>query len=424
MTATTSRTLSTDSVDAGLPAVSMRVPFVDLRALHDEQRPMIMQALLDVIDESAFVGGRHVVEFETAFARYSGAPHAIGVASGTDALILALRGIGVTAGDVVITVPNTFMATVEAIVQAGAAPRFVDVDASTRNLDPDLLQEYLTDHCQRDAGGTVREKGTGRRVAAVIPVHLYGLMADMPRITAIADDFGIEVIEDACQAHGAQVHDSGHGWRGAGTIGRAGCFSFYPGKNLGALGDAGAIVTGDGDLAARMRVLRDHGQRERYLHVSADGINGRLDGLQAAALRVKLDKLDEWNDRRRAVAGWYGDALGDVQLCRPCEPEGWRHVYHLYAIQVPRRDEVRAALQKHGIETGLHYPIPLHLQPGLDHLGLSAGSYPVSESLARSTLSLPMHPHLTEEQVQYVCEALRAATERNQGEDIRGLAAS
>ena len=385
----------------------MNVPFVDLRAQHDEVRPAIEEVLRDALDKSAFIGGPRVASFEEAFARFCGAAYAVAVASGTEALELALRAVGVGPGDVVITVPNTFIATVEAALQLGAIPRFVDIDPTTYNLDPEQLRAYLTEHCERDAQGTLRERAGGLRVAAIIPVHLYGLPAEMSSILALAGEFGLEVVEDACQAHGAAYRLAGDRWVKAGTLGRVGCFSFYPGKNLGAIGEAGAIVTDDAEVAGRVRVWRDHGQSERYVHVSAEGVNGRMDAIQAAVLELKLGRLAVWNARRRAAAGWYAEELGGMGLQLPVEPEGTRHVYHLYVVRVPDRERVRSELERRGIQTGLHYPIPLHLQPAFARLELPPGSYPVSEAAASEILSLPMYPHISREQVAYACHQLR-----------------
>ncbi|MDQ3927910.1 MAG: DegT/DnrJ/EryC1/StrS family aminotransferase [Chloroflexota bacterium] len=385
----------------------MNVPFVDLRAQHDELRPAIEAVLRDALDRSAFIGGPRVTSFEDAFAHFCGAGQAVAVASGTDALELALRAVGVGPGAIVITVPNTFIATVEAVVQLGAVPRFVDIDPVTYNLDPERLRAYLVEHCERDPKGTLCERDTGLRVAAIVPVHLYGLPAEMSSILALAREFGIEVIEDACQAHGAEYRlDEGH-WAKAGTLGHIGCFSFYPGKNLGAIGEAGAIVTDDTDVAAQVRLLRDHGQSERYVHVTPHGVNGRMDAIQAAVLEIKLGQLQTWNARRREAAGWYADDLQAVGLQLPIEPEGMRHVYHLYVVRVPERDRVRAELDQRGVQTGLHYPVPLHLQLAFARLELPPGSYPVAEAAASQILALPMYPHISREQVAYVCQQLR-----------------
>lgn len=387
----------------------MQVPFVDLRAQHAELREAIEQAFARALDESDFVGGPTVAAFEAAFARFCGVRAAVGVASGTDALELALRAVGVGPGDVVVTVPNTFIATVEAFHQLGAQPRFVDIDPVTYTMDPELLRAYLVERCTRDGAGVTRERGTGPRVAAIIPVHLYGLPADMAPILALAAEHDIPVIEDACQAHGAAYRLPDGRWLASGSMGRAAAFSFYPGKNLGALGEAGAVTTDDPALAERVRLLRDHGQRERYVHVIPDGVNARLDAIQAAVLRLKLERLEDWNERRRQVAAWYGEELAGTGLQLPFEPDGRRHVYHLYVVRVPQRERVRTALAERGVQTGLHYPIPLHRQPAFAFLEIGEGAYPRAERAAAEVLSLPMHPHLTREQVAYVAEALRRA---------------
>ena len=383
------------------------VPFVDLRAQHDELRHEIEAAFGQALDESAFIGGPRVASFEEAFARFCGAAHALAVASGTDALELALRAVGVGPGDLVVTVPHTFIATVEAFHQLGAVPRFVDIDPVTYNMDPVQLRAYLVEQCGRDRYGVLRERATRLRVAVVLPVHLYGLPAEMASILALAEEFGFEVIEDACQAHGAEYRLPDGRWVRAGAMGRAGCFSFYPGKNLGALGEAGAVITDDTDLAARVQILRDHGQSERYLHVSADGVNARMDAIQAAVLEIKLGRLAEWNERRRQAAAWYAEELAGTGLRLPVEPEGTRHVYHLYVAGVPDRDRVREELTRHGVGTGLHYPIPLHLQPAFAHFELGPGSFPESERAAAEGLSLPMYPHITRDQVAFVAARLR-----------------
>jgi dTDP-4-amino-4,6-dideoxygalactose transaminase len=387
----------------------MDIPFVDLRAQHDELRDAIESAFRRALDDSGFIGGPRVVAFEEAFARFCGAAHAVAVASGTDALELALRAAGVGPGDLVVTVPNTFIATVEAFHQLGAAPRFVDIEPTTYTIDVERLRAYLAEQCERDRHGVLRERATRQRVAAVIPVHLYGLPADMGPILALAEEHGVQVIEDACQAHGAEYRLPDGRWRRAGTMGRAGCFSFYPGKNLGALGEAGAVVSADAALAGQVRLLRDHGQREKYLSVTADGVNARMDAIQAAVLEVKLARLAEWNERRRQAASWYAEELAGTGLALPLEPEGARHVYHLYVVRVPERDRVRDALARQGVSTGMHYPIPLHRQPAFAHFELGPGSFPETERAAAEILSLPMYPHLTRAQVAYVADCLKRA---------------
>lgn len=387
----------------------MKIPLVDIRAQHDEVRQEIEEAIRDIIDHSSFIGGAYVEGFERDFGTYCGTRHAVGCASGTDALRLALMAAGVRPGDEVITVPFTFIATVEAIAQVGAHPIFVDIDAATYTMSPIQLKEYVDTGCDSDAGRRLVSRGSSRPITALIPVHLYGMCADMAPILAAAEQYGLKVVEDACQAHGA-TYQLNSDTRRAGAMGHAAAFSFYPGKNLGAMGDAGALVTDDPRIAETARVLRDHGQRERYIHVSPDGWNGRLDALQAAILSIKLRRLDEWNERRRQVARWYNERLsGDERVALPLEPAYGKHVYHLYVVRVPDRDAVREYLSKEGVSTGLHYPIPLHLQEAYRHLGLPEGTFPESEAAARSVLSLPMYPHLTEEQVDTICASLKEA---------------
>jgi dTDP-4-amino-4,6-dideoxygalactose transaminase len=329
--------------------------------------------------------------FEAEFAAYLGAPHAVGVGNGSDALELALQGLGIGAGDTVVTVPFTFAATLEAIVRVGARPLLVDV-ADDLTLDIDATAAAF-------AAADVR---------AVIAVHLYGQPADMERLMPLARRHGVAVIEDAAQAHGAWCSVAGVRRR-AGTIGDAGCFSFYPTKNLGAMGDAGALVTTSDDLAARVRLLAAHGEASKYTHVIPNGRNSRLDALQAAVLRVKLPHLDAWNARRRAVAARYDDGLAGLPLTLPRTRAGVEHVHHQYAPRSRARDRLLAALGARGIGTGIHYPKALHLQPGYAGLGHAPGSFPVAEAAANEVFSLPMSPFLGDAQVDEVIAAVRAA---------------
>ena len=389
----------------------MSVPFQDLWLQHEPLAASIEAAFRAALEESAFIGGARVESFERAFAHYCGAEHAVALASGTDALELALRVVGVGPGDVVVTVPNTFIATVEAAIQLGATPRFVDIDPTTFNMDPEQLRAYLHERCERGPDGVARERGTGLRVAAILPVHLYGLPAPMAPIRELGREIGIEVIEDACQAHGAEYRLPDGRWVKAGTLGRIGCFSFYPGKNLGALGDAGALVTDDPELARRVRLLREHGQSARYVHVSPDGVTARMDAIQAAILEIKLGRLDDWTAARRRVAAWYDEELAGLDLRLPTEPSDGRHVYHLYVVRTPNhdRDAVRARLAERGVATHLHYPVPLHRQAALAHLELGPGSFPEAERAAAEIISLPMFPHLSRPQVAYVARQLGEA---------------
>lgn len=363
----------------------MPIPFLDLKAHHDPLRAEINAAIQEVIDHSAFAGGPFVARFEEDFAAFCDCPYAIGVGSGTEALWLALLGLGIGAGDEVITVPSTFMATAEAISYTGAKPVFVDIDEQTYTMDPALLKRAITP-----------------RTKAIIPVHLFGQMADMDPILDIAKRYGLYVIEDACQAHGAEYQK-----RKAGSLGTAGCFSFYPGKNLGAWGEAGAVTTHSQELCRKIQTLRDHGQSRKYHH-SLVGWNCRMDGIQGAVLRVKLKYLAQNNARRRANARLYEKLLGGLEeVITPREADYGKHIYHLYAVRVRNRDEVLQALTQQGIGCGIHYPIPVHLQEAYQHLGLGQGSFPVAERCAAEFLSLPMFPELTTEQVTQVVAAMK-----------------
>jgi dTDP-4-amino-4,6-dideoxygalactose transaminase len=364
----------------------MHVPFLDLRAQHDPLRAELLAAIGEVIDRSAFAGGPMVAMFEEDFAPYCQTRTAVGVGSGTEALWLALLAMGIGHGDEVITVPNTFIATAEAISWCGATPVFVDVDEQTYTLDPQQLERAITP-----------------KTKAVIPVHLYGQMADMDPIMEIAHRRHLLVIEDACQAHGAEYKG-----RRAGSIGHAGCFSFYPGKNLGAWGEAGAVVTNDQTLADKIRILRDHGQQTRYHH-SCIGWNARMDGIQAAVLRVKLKGLDCGNAARRAHALRYEELLtGQNDLTLSLAAKYGLHAYHLYVVRVPERDRVIKALAGRGIACGIHYPKPVHRQDAYRSLGLGLGSFPVTERCAGEVLSLPMFPELTPQQIEAVARELKA----------------
>jgi len=365
----------------------MRVPFVDLARCHDRIRADIRAAMDPVIAQSSFVGGPCLTEFEASFASYCGVRLGVGTSSGTSALRLALVACGVGHGDEVITTPNTFIATAEAISQVGARPVFVDVERETGNIDVGLIRDRIT-----------------AKTRAVIPVHLYGCPCDIAGVTgAVAEDH-IAVIEDACQAHGAEYRVAGR-WTRAGSQGRAGCFSFYPTKNLGAFGEGGIVVTDDPGVAHRISMLRDHGQSDKHVH-AVEGSNERLDSLQAAVLRVKLEHLDDWNNQRRALAEKYDKLLAGapVSTCPP-GPE-CRHVYHLYAIRTEKRDALQEFLKSKGVGTAIHYPTPIHLQPAYKHLGYRPGDFPVAESWAREILSLPMFVGLRDEEIEYVAAAV------------------
>ena len=363
----------------------MKVPFLDLTAHHQPIREQLDAAIRDVIDSNAFAGGPFVAAFEREFAQYCGSSFGIGVGNGTDALWLSLLALGVGPGDEVITVPSTFMATAEAISFCGARPKFVDIDEQTYTLDAGLLESAITP-----------------RTKAIIPVHLFGQCADMDPIIEIASRHGIPVVEDACQAHGALYKG-----RKAGSLGATGCFSFYPGKNLGALGEAGAIVTNDKELAGKIQVLRDHGQHRKYHH-SCVGWNARMDGIQGAVLSVKLKQLDVCNVRRHSHGLLYDQLLGDAEeIITPFEAPHNRHVYHVYAVRVKNRDAIMQALGEKGISCAIHYPIPVHLQEAYQFLGYKEGSFPVAERCAEEFLSLPMYPELTKGQIHAVAQELK-----------------
>ena len=362
----------------------MKVPFLDLKAHHAPLIDEFDGAIREVIESSAFAGGPFVERFEQEFAAYCGSKYAIGVGNGTDALWLALLAFGIGEGDEVITVPNTFVATAEAIICCKAQPVFVDVDENTFTMNPAELEKCLTP-----------------RTKAIIPVHLFGQPADMDPILEFAHAHGLFVIEDAAQAHGAEYKG-----RKAGTLGDAGCFSFYPGKNLGAFGEAGAVVTNDADLREKIHVLRDHGQARKYYHTVA-GWNCRMDGIQAAVLSIKLRRLERANLLRREHASLYNQAFAGIDdVATPFEANYARHVYHIYAIRVQERDEVRQRLLEKGIGCAVHYPIPIHLQEACRSLGYTAGAFPVVENLAEEFLSLPMFPELTEDQIEYVARCV------------------
>ena len=387
---------------------SERVPLVDLQTSHRELERDLVAVYRRALRSGRFVGGPEVEGFEEEFARFCGVSHCVGVASGTDALRLALVAAGVRPGDSVVTVPNTFIATTEAISQAGALPEFVDIDGDTYNMHPDRLAEFLEEQCEWDGHGSRVSCRTGRPVTAVVPVHLYGQPAAMGQILEIANEYGLRVIEDAAQAHGAEVFSSADGcWKTVGSLGCAAAFSFYPAKNLGACGEAGAVTTNDPMIDSRLRMLRDHGQVEKYVH-RFEGYNGRLDAIQAGILRVKLRRLAAWTESRRKCAATYNEHMKSCQgIVTPSEPPWSRAVYHLYVIRSVRRDDLARSLNEAGVDTGLHYPLPLHLQHAYQHLAISEGSLPAAERSAREVLSLPMFPGLNAEQQQRVSDAIQ-----------------
>lgn len=402
------------------------IPFLDLVSPHEELKEELCDVFRKALSTAGFIGGQMVEEFEQEFAKYCDVQHCVGVANGTDALRFALIAAGIRQDDIVVTVPNTFIATTEAISHAGALPQFVDVDERTCNIDPEKLQEYLEASCRFDAQArrTINLK-TGRPVAAVVPVHLYGQTADMDAILELAERYNLLVIEDACQAHGAEYFSKkDHRWKKAGSMGAAAAFSFYPGKNLGACGEAGAVTTNDADLARKIRMLRDHGQSQKYYH-DVEGYNGRLDAIQAGILRTKLKRLSEWTELRRDAASRYRQlflaANGDVVL--PYESASAMAVYHLFVVRVKNREKLINHLSLAGIGTGIHYPIPLHLQRAYEFLGYKNGDFPVAEKVAKEILSLPMYPGLGHTQQNEVVERVLEFICVQQ-HDARALAAS
>ncbi|RPJ73248.1 MAG: DegT/DnrJ/EryC1/StrS family aminotransferase [Desulfobacteraceae bacterium] len=386
----------------------MNIPFLDLKIQYRQIEAELKPILEEIMASGAFIGGAPVAAFEEEFAAFCGGGHCVGLSSGTDALRFVLMAAGVGPGDEVVTVPHTFIATTEAISQAGAAPVFVDIDPATGCMDPARLAEFLERDCTFDASARrpVNRK-TRRPVKAVIPVHLYGQPADMDPILESARKYNLAVIEDACQAHGALYKE-----RPAGSMGLAGCFSFYPGKNLGAFGDAGAVVTRDEGLAATVRMLREHGQSRKYVH-DMEGYTGRLDAIQAAVLRLKLRRLSEWNRARRENAKLYDRLLAAVPgVTVVAEAPAVQSVYHLYVILLDDRDGLQQHLTRKGVGTGLHYPLPLHLQKAYAHMGFRPGDFPASEAAAARLLSLPMYAELTREQIEYVVASTREYMER------------
>lgn len=364
----------------------MQVPFVNLSRQHEEIEGDLRAAFERVLAQGSFTLGPEVEAFEKEFASFVGTADAIGVASGTDALHLTLRAMGVGPGDEVITAVNTFAATAEAIVMCGATPVFVDIEEDTCLLDLDAAERAVSQHTR-----------------VILPVHLYGQMVDMQRVRHIASQHSLRVVEDACQAHGAKTDGES-----AGAASDAGCFSFYPSKNLGAMGDGGIVTTDDVQISDAVRLLRAHGEDEDRLH-TVSGYCSRLHGMQAAFLRAKLPKLPSWNESRRLSAEIYELELADTGVITPSVMPGSEHVFHLYVAQVPDRDAFRSYLGERGIQTGVHYPVPLHLEPAFAQLGYARGDFPVAERVASQIVSLPMFPHMTEQEVEYVAEVASAA---------------
>jgi len=362
-----------------------KIPFLDLQAQYQSIKDEIREAIYGVLERCEFVGGSEIAHFEKEFAAFCGAAHCVGVSNGTDAIFLALIALGVGPGDEVITVPNTFIGTTEGVSRCGATLKFVDVNPYSMTMDAGQLEAAIT-----------------HRTKVIMPVHLYGQCADMVTINEIARQHGVKVLEDAAQAHGAT-------WNGkrAGSMGDIAAFSFYPGKNLGAYGDAGAVTTNDAALAERIRMLANHGRLTKYEH-QMEGCNHRLDGIQAAVLRVKLRHLEQWNEKRRRHAGLYDRYFTDNESIVPVrELPGAKSIYHLYVVQVGNRDEARKKLAEAGVDSGIHYPVPLHMQPAYRHLQIKPGSFPVTEAAARRLISLPMFAELSEAMVEHVAATFK-----------------
>ena len=371
----------------------MTIPLVNLTRQYEAIKDEVMASIKRVVESSAFILGEEVKQFEEEFASFCGAKYAIGVSSGSAALHLALIACEVGEGDEVITTPYTFIATTEAISRVGGKIVFVDIDSKDYNIDVSKIEEKITE-----------------RTKAILPVHLYGHPADMDPVMEIAAKYNLKVIEDAAQAHGAAYKSRirpgrTRAERRVGSIGDINCFSFYPGKNLGAYGDGGMVVTDDDEMANKVKLLRNHGRREKYEHL-IEGYNYRLDAMQAAILKVKLARLNEWNEARRARAKLYNDLLADTAVITPLEREYAKHVYHLYVVRTKERDKLKEHLKARGIATGLHYPIPLHLQEAYSHLGYKKGDFPIAEEISQEILSMPMFPELTDEELKTIVNAI------------------
>lgn len=365
----------------------MKIPFMDLTGCYNDIYQEVMDKIKDIVHTTQFIGGEEIKRFEEEFARFCNTGYSIGCANGTDALMLTLKALGIGPGDVVLTVPNTFIATAEAVTAVGASVDFVDIEEGTYTMCPQKLENYLISNHSKN-------------VKAVIPVHLYGQMANMVEIVSIAKKYGLKVIEDSAQAHGAEIEGKSPGY-----YGDAATFSFYPGKNLGAFGDAGAVVTNDADLAKKIKMLSNHGRIDKYYH-QMEGYNSRLDTMQAAILRIKLSKLNKWTDMRIKNAHLYNQLINGKETIIPIVRNGYKHVYHLYVIRVKERDELRKKLSQKDISTGIHYPVPLHLQPAYQYLGYKEEDFPITEKVCSEVLSLPMWAEMNSEQIAYVVENL------------------
>ena len=385
------------------------VPFLDLVGLHKGLENELVPVFQTVLNTAGFIGGPMVDQFEREFGLFCDTAYCIGVGSGTDAVRFALMAAGVRPGDVVVTVPHTFIATTEAISQTGARADFVDIDERTHGMDPNKLGQYFERECEIDSKtGKLIHRGWNAPVTAVVPVHIYGQTVDMDPILELAKRYHLIVVEDACQAHGAEYFSRAQKrWRKAGSMGDAAAFSFYPGKNLGACGEAGAVTTNNEEIARQIRLFRDHGQSRKYYH-EVEGYNGRLDAIQAGILQIKLRYLAEWNRQRREAAARYRELLEGIwpSLTLPVEPSWSRSVYHLYVVRTAKRDALQEHLTKSGVGTGIHYPVPVHLQDAYRSMGFKRGDFPVTEKVAAQVLSLPMFPGLGLAQQRRVVEEI------------------
>jgi dTDP-4-amino-4,6-dideoxygalactose transaminase len=381
----------------------MQVPFMDLKRQYEMIKDEIDHAIQETIDATAFVAGPKVKEFESNFARYCGVEHAIGVSNGTGALYAALKAYDIGKHDIVVTSPMTFIATAEAISLTNAEPVFVDIEENSFNLSPARLKEYIKKNCEwSEKKKALIDNERKARVRAVIPVHLYGQAAEMDEIKKIAKENNMIVLEDACQAHGAEYKG-----KKAGAIGDIAAFSFYPSKNLGAYGQGGMVLTSKPEIAEKIRILIDHGQKERYNHL-IEGWNFKMDGIQAAILGVKLNYLDDWNEDRRENVKYYSELLKGIEkITLPKELPDRKHIYHVFAARVKDRAGFIDFMKKEGVGTSIHYPIPLHLQPAYKHLSFEAGAFPVTEQVSTEVVSLPMFPELTKQEIEYTCQKIR-----------------
>lgn len=369
----------------------MNIPLMDLSGSYEDIYEEVSNKIKYCIDNTSFIGGIEVQNFEKEFASYCDSKYAISCGNGTDALILALKSLGIGKGDTVVTVPNTFIATTEAITSVGASIKFVDINEKTFTMDPQKLEILIKKNSNDD------------NIKAIIPVHLYGQMADMDPIKEIADKYNLKIIEDSAQAHGATYKDKNPGY-----YGNIATFSFYPGKNLGAFGDAGGVITNDEKISNNLRMLANHGRVEKYEH-SIEGYNSRLDTIQAAVLRVKLKYLDKWTNLRKQKVDIYNDFLSGLESIEtPVERNNSKHVYHVYVIRVKNRDMIRKKLKEKGISTGIHYPIPLHMQKAYNYLNYKEGDFPITEKTSQEILSLPLWPEISYEQIERICKELKS----------------